>query len=122
MYVASTDDNQVFAIAQASQLSSDGGRGTAISQDSLHLHGALAMARSPLGDLLVSNADVINPDPNQPSEIVEFTTAGTFVKQLPSTRPGWVVGLAVNIVGIATQFAAVDDNASTLTIWAINTY
>lgn len=123
LYVASTDDNQVFAIAQASQLSSDGGRGTVIYQDSLHLHGALAMARSPLGDLLVSNADVINPDPNQPSEIVEFTTAGTFVKQLPvDPNQGGSFGLAVNIVGIATQFAAVDDNASTLTIWTMNTY
>jgi hypothetical protein len=123
LYVASTDDNQIFAVAQASQLSSDGGRGNVVYQDNVHLHGALSMARAPLGDLLVSNADVINPDPNQPSEIVEFTTGGTFVRQLPvDPNQGGSFGMAVNIVGITTQFAAVDDNASTLTIWTLNTY
>jgi hypothetical protein len=123
LYVASTDDNQIFAIAQASRLGSDGGRGNIVYQDNVHLHGALSMARAPFGDLLVSNADVINADPNQPSEIVEVTTGGTFVKQL-SVDPnlGGSFGLAVNIVGITTQFAAVDDNASTLTIWTLNTY
>jgi hypothetical protein len=40
------------------------------------------MAAAPGGDLLVSNNDAINGDPNQPSEIVEFTISGHFVKQL----------------------------------------
>jgi len=33
--------------------------------------------------LLVTNNDVINSDPNQPSEIVEFTKHGEFVKEIP---------------------------------------
>jgi hypothetical protein len=82
LYVASTVDNAVFAVSKASQRNDDGGTGQVIYQDSTHLHGALAMAAAPNGHLLVSNNDAINSDPNQPSEIVEFTLSGHFVKQL----------------------------------------
>ncbi len=51
----------------------DGGIGKLIYTDATHLHGPLGMAMAPNGDLLVANNDVINSDPNQPSEIVEFT-------------------------------------------------
>jgi len=80
-------------------------------------------AEAPNGHLLVSNSDVINPDSNQPSEIVEFTKQGHFIKQL-SVNPaqGGSFGLAVNVgrhdEGTAF-FAAVDDNTATLTIWNI---
>jgi hypothetical protein len=75
------------------------------------------MAEAPNGHLLVSNSDVINPDPTQPSEIVEFTKQGQFVKQL-SVDPaqGGSFGLAVNVVEDTSFFAAVDDNTATLTI------
>ena len=53
-----------------------------IYTDAVHLHGPLAMAEAPNGHLPVSNSDVINSDPSQPSEIVEFTKTGQFVKQL----------------------------------------
>jgi hypothetical protein len=82
LYVASTVDNAVFAVSNVSQRSDNGGTGQVIYQDQTHLHGALAMAAAPGGDLLVSNNDAINGDPNQPSEIVEFTISGHFVKQL----------------------------------------
>jgi hypothetical protein len=63
---------------------------------------------------------VINSDPNQPSEIVEFTKQGRFIKQL-SVDPaqGGSFGLAVNLSGVTSFFAAVDDNTATLTIWKI---
>jgi hypothetical protein len=78
------------------------------------------MAKAPNGDLLVSNSDVINSDPNQPSEIVEFTKAGQFIKQL-SVDPaqGGSFGLAVRVNGETSFFAAVDDNTATLTVWKI---
>jgi hypothetical protein len=78
------------------------------------------MAKAPNGDLLVSNSDVINSDPNQPSEIVEFTIQGQFVKQL-SVDPaqGGSFGLAVNVNAGTAFFAAVDDNTATLTIFKI---
>ena len=47
--------------------------------------------------LLVANNDTINPDPNQPSEIVEFTIHGEFVKEISvDPAPGGSFGLAVH--------------------------
>ena len=120
LFVASTEDNAVFAVQNAATRHNSGGKGTVIYTDAVHLHGPLAMAEAPNGHLLVSNSDVINSDPNQPSEIVEFTKQGQFVKQL-SVDPaqGGSFGLAVNVVGESSFFAAVDDNTATLTIWKI---
>jgi len=120
LYVASTEDNAVFAVQNAATRTSSGGTGTVIYTDTVHLHGPLAMAEAPNGDLLVSNSDVINSDPNQPSEIVEFTIQGQFVKQLNvDPAQGGSFGLAVNVNGGTAFFAAVDDNTATLTIWKI---
>jgi hypothetical protein len=120
LYVASTEDNAVFAVQNAATRHNSGGTGTVIYTDAVHLHGPLAMAEAPNGDLLVSNSDVINPDPNQPSEIVEFTIQGQFIKQL-SVDPaqGGSFGLAVNVNGGTAFLTAVDDNTATLTIWKI---
>ena len=120
LFVASTEDNAVFAVQNAATRTSSGGTGTVVYTDAIHLHGPLAMAQAPNGDLLVSNSDVINSDPNQPSEIVEFTKQGQFVKQLNvDPAQGGSFGLAVNVNGGTAFFAAVDDNTATLTIWKI---
>jgi hypothetical protein len=120
LYVASTVDNEVFAVQNAGTRHDNGGTGTVIYTDTTHLHGPLAMAQAPNGDFLVSNSDVINSDPNQPSEIVEFTLQGQFVKQLNvDPAQGGSFGLAVNVNGGTAFFAAVDDNTATLTIWRI---
>lgn len=120
LYVASTLDNKVYALHDAADIDKDQGTGRVIYQDNTHLHGALAMAMAPNGHLLVSNNDVINPDPNQPSEIVEFTLGGKFVKQL-SVDPaqGGSFGLNVQTMMGVSTFAAVDDNTSTLMIWKL---
>lgn len=121
LYVASTLDNAVFAVRDAADREHDAGPGQIIYQDNTHMHGALVMAMAPNGHLLVSNNDVINPDPKQPSEIVEFTINGQFVKEL-SVDPnlGGSFGLAVNATGDTATFAAVDDNTASLTIWMLN--
>ena len=121
LYVASTGDNAVFAIANAADRQSDDGRGTVVYEDNLHLHGALGLAAAPNGHLLVTNNDGINPDPTQPSEIVEFTKEGKFVKEL-SVDPsgGGAFGLAVSATYSQAIFAAVDDNTSTLIVWTLN--
>ncbi|WP_353064031.1 hypothetical protein RBB77_22685 [Tunturibacter psychrotolerans] len=121
LYVASTGDNEVFAVSRASDRASSGGTGRLVYQDNVHLHGPLAMAEAPNGHLLVSNNDGINSDPNQPSEIVEFTKEGTFVKQL-SVDPaqGGAFGLAVQNSDDVSTFAAVDDNTATLIVWILN--
>jgi hypothetical protein len=123
LYVAATADNAVFAVSNAAGRNNDGGKGQVIYQDQTHLHGPLGMDVSPQGHLLVSNNDAINPDPNQPSEIVEFTITGNFVKQLSmDPNPGGSFGLAVAVEGITSRFAAVDDNNSTLNIWTLPTF
>jgi hypothetical protein len=123
LYVASTGDNAVYAIHEASTRTASAGLGDLIYKDNVHLHGPLAMAWAPNGHLLVSNNDTINSDPNQPSEIVEFTIEGQFVKQI-SVDPaqGGAFGLAVHVGRFHTIFAAVDDNTSTLFRWMLNTF
>jgi hypothetical protein len=79
------------------------------------------LALAPNGHLLVTNNDGINPDPNQTSEIVEFTKHGEFVKEI-SVDPagGGAFGLAVSSTYSQATFAAVDDNSSTLIVWTLN--
>jgi hypothetical protein len=121
LYVASTGDNAVFAVSHAAERQTDDGLGSVIYQDNVHLHGALGMTMAPNGHLLVSNNDGINPDPNQPSEIVEFTIDGRFVKQLSvDPNPGGAFGLAVRSTDDKATFAAVDDNTSTLLVWTLD--
>lgn len=118
LFVASTVDNAVFAVSDAGDRKHDGGKGSKIYQDAAHLHGALAMAMAPNGHLLVSNNDAINADPNQPSEIVEFTTAGEFVREISvDQNGGGSFGLNVASFAEQTRFAFVDDNVNALSIW-----
>jgi hypothetical protein len=121
LYVASTGDNAVFGVTKAANRQQDGGVGITVYDDSVHLHGPLGMAAAPNGHLLVTNNDGINPDPNQPSEIVEFTKQGEFVKEI-SVDPaqGGSFGLAVSSTANQAIFAAVDDNTSLLMIWTLN--
>jgi hypothetical protein len=123
LYVASTGDNAVYAIHDASTRSSSAGLGQLIYQDNAHLHGALGLVWAPNGHLLVTNNDGINPDPNQPSEIVEFTIQGQFVKEI-SVDPagGGAFGLAVHTGPFGSVFAAVDDNTATLFRWQLNAF
>ncbi len=118
LYIASTADNEVFAVADAGRARGDHGPGTVIYQDNAHLHGPLALALAPNGDLITANGDAINPDPTQFSEIVEFTPTGRFVGQLQiDPVVGSAFGLAVTSSRGRILFAAVDDNTGSLDEW-----
>jgi uncharacterized protein (TIGR03118 family) len=123
LYVASTGDNAIFAISAAKNRTSDAGMGRLVYQDNAHLHGPLGLLLAPNGDLITANGDAVNPDPNQPSEIVEFTPTGHFVGQL-SINPGpdAAFGIALQFAGPDSQvrFAAVDDNTNTVHVWNID--
>lgn len=119
LYVASTVDNAIFAVYGAGGTQHDGGKGVLIYSDSKHLHGPLALALGPNGDLFTANGDAINGDPRQPSELVEFTPQGRFVAQL-SVDPaqGGAFGLAfAQTRNDFVRFAAVDDNVPDVTVW-----
>jgi hypothetical protein len=119
LYVVSTEDNGIFAIANAST-TADQGPGTLVYRDSMHLHGPVGLLLAPNGDLITSNDDAapVNPDPKQQSEIVEFTPTGMFVSQF-SIDPGphGALGIAVTQVSGKTFFAAVDKNTNMLELW-----
>lgn len=125
LYVASTQDNAVYAVRDAGDRKHDGGVGRLIYQDPTHLHGALGLAKAPNGHLLVTNNDspTINPDPNQPSELVEFTVDGEFVKEISlDPTPGGSFGLAVERLGKKAKLAAVDDSVNLFLILTLNSH
>ncbi|MBB5506912.1 hypothetical protein HDG35_003181 [Paraburkholderia sp. JPY681] len=123
LYVASTGDNAVFAIYGAASANHDGGVGRMIYHDNKHLHGPLVLALAPNGHLVTANGDAVNPDPNQPSEIVEFTVDGQFVAQLQvDPAPRSAFGLAFDLDSNRhLQFTAVDDAINTATVWTLRT-
>jgi hypothetical protein len=121
LYVASTADNAVYAVSDAGDRKHDGGIGKLIYTDAKHLHGPLGMVMAPNGHLLVTNNDVINSDATQPSEIVEFTVGGKFVKEISiDPSQGGSFGLAVQTTGETAKFAAVDDVTSLFLVWTLN--
>lgn len=120
LYVASTDDNAIYAIAKAKERTQDGGTGHVVYKDNVHLHGPLGLLLAPNDDLIAANGDSVNPDPNQPSELVEFTPKGRFVAQFsidPSLNAPF--GIALQMSHGQITFAAVNDNHNTLEVWRI---
>jgi len=120
LFVASTEDNAVYAVQNAEKATGSNGTGSIIYSDATHLHGPLGMSLAPNGHFLVANSDVINSDPNQPSEIVEFTPTGQFVTQLSvDPNQGGSFGLAINVKDNIATLAAVDDNTASLLIFTL---
>ena len=58
---------------------------------------------------------------NQTSELVEFTTQGTFVAQLSlnPNHPGGAFAIAFGNFNGKFGFAAVNDNTNTLDVWTV---
>jgi hypothetical protein len=84
------------------------------------LHGPLGLALARNGDLISAQGDAVNFDPQQPSEIVEFTAGGKFVAQRSlEAAPGSVFGLALQSTGDGFRFAAVDDALNVLDLWVV---
>jgi hypothetical protein len=118
LYVASEDDNEIFAIPDASIANSSVGTGTLVFADPTHLHGPLGLMIAPNGNFVTANADpTAHIDPTQPSELVEFTVKGKFVRQF-SIDPNNGSAFAILNSGVngANEFAFVDDFVSSLTV------
>ena len=116
LFVASTADNTIFAVPQAGSRTGSSGKGAIIFQDD-HLRGPLALVFAPNGNLLTANGDAVNDDPTQPSEIVEFTRTGRFVRQFNvDAAEGGAFGIGIASVSNLVRFAFVNDNAVDLTV------
>jgi sugar lactone lactonase YvrE len=119
LYVASTADNAIYAIPMAAVTGFRQGKGNLVVRDDAHLHGPIGLTLAPNGDLIVSNGDAVNPDPNQLNELDEFTPEGRFVGQfqLDTGAAGAAFGIAVSSVNGELRFAAVDDNTNSVDVW-----
>jgi uncharacterized protein (TIGR03118 family) len=121
LYVASTGDNEIFSISKAGSRTSDAAMGKVVYQDDAHLRGPLGLVLAPNGDLITANGDAVNPDPTQPSELVEFTPKGKFVGEFSiDPSQGAAFGLAVADESGLLRFAAVEDATNRLDIWTFN--
>jgi hypothetical protein len=122
LYVASTADNQIFAVQHAGQTACCVTKGTPIFEDpKAHLRGPLALVLAPNGDLLTANSDAVNGDTAHPSEIVEFTKSGEFVRQFNvDASQGGAFGIATVLSGYPRfNFAAVDDVPNTISVYSL---
>ena len=121
LYVAATADNAIYAIKDADDTPSDRGKGTLTYTDHAHLRGPVGLVLVPNGDLIATNGDAVNGNPNQPSEMVEFTPSGHFVAQLSvdTGGQGGAFGLAISGSDDALKFVAVDDVNNTLKVWTV---
>jgi hypothetical protein len=130
LYVASTADNEIFAIENAAFASQQQGTGKVVYQDDVHLRGPLALAFTPNGHLITANGDAVNPLnlPSPNSEIVEFTKDGNFVAEFSiDSAVGAAFGIAVGPLPVVplpvvlARLAAVDDARNDLTIYTLVT-
>jgi DNA-binding beta-propeller fold protein YncE len=118
LYVASTADNRIYAVPHASSRTSAVTRGGVAFADS-HLRGPLALRFAPNGDLLTANGDAVNSDVLHPSEIVEFTTWGQFVREYNvDTSQGGAFGIDTVREG-PFNYAVIDDVTNTLSVYRL---
>ncbi len=118
LFVASTADNQVFAVPHAGTAVSFVIKGTPVFANP-NLRGPLALEFAPNGNLLTANGDAVNPDPAHPSEIVEFTTSGVFIREFNvDASQGGAFGIATVLSGAPRfNFAAVDDVPNIISVY-----
>jgi DNA-binding beta-propeller fold protein YncE len=119
LYVASQVDNSIYVISKASR-TTDHGRGALLVHDTTHLHGPMGLILAPNGNLIVANSDAVNADPEQPSELVEYTARGQFVAQFSvDPQNGAAFGLAISPFLNYPVLASVDDVTGSLKIYPI---
>jgi hypothetical protein len=120
LYVASTADNTIFAVPSAGTSASLVNKGTPIFSSSV-LRGPLGLVFAPNGNLLTSNGDAVNSDPTHPSEIIEFTKSGTFVRQFNvDAGQGGAFGIATALSSSPQfNFAAVDDVPNVISVYSL---
>jgi hypothetical protein len=115
LYVASTADNEIFAIDGAATRPSPEIRGRLVFAGA-QLRGPLALRFAPNHHLLAANGDAVNADVLHPSEIVEFTEDGEFVREYNvDASQGGAFGLDTLRHG-PFNYAVIDDVTNNLTV------
>ncbi len=121
LYVASTADNAVYRVAHARTRAAADAHPVRVFSDP-HLRGPLALRAAPNGHLLVANGDAVNGDPLHPSELVEFTKAGVFVREYDvDPSQGGAFGFDTRLApGAPFNFAVVDDVTNSLSVYRLD--
>jgi hypothetical protein len=127
LYVAAEGDNTIYKLKGAGHATSDLGKGEVIYDDQTVLHGPLGLMFAPNGDLITANADPSHfpPSATDPSEIIEITPHGTFVRKFSiDPNAGSAFAVDINNNRLVPQFVYIDDFVSNCTIWRlpVNTF
>ena len=121
LYVAAEGDNAIYMLKGAGGATSTLGKGDVVFNDQTVLHGPLGLIFAPNGDLITANADPTHfpPSATDPSEIIEITPGGTFVRKFSiDPNPGAAFAVDINNKDrLFQQFVYVDDFVSNCTIW-----
>lgn len=121
LYVASEGDDAIYKLKGAGHATGNLGKGQVVYDDQTVLHGPLALIFAPNGDLITANADPTHflPSATDPSEIIEITPSGTFVRKFSiDPNPGSAFAVDINNKHhLFHQFVYIDDFVSNCTIW-----
>jgi hypothetical protein len=138
LYVAAEGDNAIYKLKGAGTTTTNLGKGEVVYDDQKVLHGPLGLIFASNGDLILANADPAHfpPTATDPSEIIEITPGGTFVRKFSiDPNPGAAFALLVKNAGgfsendprldnqgqgsSSEQFVYVDDFVSNCIIWNV---
>jgi len=83
LYVAAEGNNAIYKLKGAGTTTKNLGKGQVVFDDQTVLHGPLGLIFAANGNLITANADPAHfpPTPTDPSEIIEITRHGTFVRK-----------------------------------------
>jgi hypothetical protein len=123
LYVAAEGDNAIYKLKGAGTTATNLGKGQVVFNDQTVLHGPLGLIFAPNGDLITANADPTHfpPTATDPSEIIEVTPGGTFVRKF-SIDPNPGSAFAVLVKGDdrpSEKFVYIDDFVSNCIIWKL---
>jgi hypothetical protein len=123
LYVAAEGDDAIYMLQGAGSTTSNLGKGQLIFGDQTVLHGPVGLVFAPDGNLITANADPasFSPGPTDPSEIIEITRNGSFVRKFSiDSAAGAAFAVAVANKGAFNQLVYVDDVVSDCTIWNLS--
>jgi DNA-binding beta-propeller fold protein YncE len=137
LYVAAEGDDAIYKLKGAGTTTKNLGKGKLVFDDQTVLHGPLGLIFAPNGNLITANADPahFSPTATDPSEIIEITRRGTFVRKFSiDPNPGSAFAVLVkdedrrfgdndqrfdNQDHRSDQFVYVDDFVSNCIIWKL---
>lgn len=123
LYVAAEGDNAIYKLKGAGSTKTNLGKGQVVFNDQTVLHGPLGLIFAPNGNLITANADPthFSPTATDPSEIIEITRGGTFVRKFSiDPNPGSAFAVLVKHEDRGSEpFVYVDDFVGNCIIWKL---